>query len=64
MLLVQFGVQCSLEQMLEDGFYHADPRKMSFFTLSTSPRILNSLVQQANTLGSLDGRLSYPKRRC
>lgn len=23
-MLVQFGVQCSLEQMLEDGFYHAD----------------------------------------
>ena len=21
---MQFGVQCSLEQMLEDGFYHAD----------------------------------------
>lgn len=23
-LCLQYGVQCSLEQMLEDGFYHAD----------------------------------------
>ncbi len=23
--LVEVGVQCSLEQMLEEGFYHADP---------------------------------------
>ena len=23
--LVEVGVRCSLEQMLEEGFYHADP---------------------------------------
>eukprot|EP00951_Prasinocladus_malaysianus_P039673 scaffold446814_cov46-Prasinocladus_malaysianus.AAC.2 len=24
-LIGQIGVRCSLEQMLEEGFYHADP---------------------------------------
>lgn len=33
--LVDVGIRCSLEQMLEEGFYHADPHPGPLFELDS-----------------------------
>jgi len=46
--LVDIGVRCSLEQMLEEGFYHADPHQVCLFTRQALIDVLGNLMKLKN----------------
>ena len=43
--MVEIGVRCSLEQMLEEGYYHSDPHPGNLFKMDVA--------------NSADGKLAY-----
>lgn len=59
--LVEVGVRCSLEQMLEEGFYHAGPARRCWgSTAAALPAVLESALQSENACGTRQSRPPFP----
>jgi aarF domain-containing kinase len=61
--MVEIGVRCSLEQMLEEGYYHSDPHPGNLFKMKTGKLAYIDFGMMGEIEGSIR-RFDCPTWQC
>ena len=62
--MVEIGVRCSLEQMLEEGYYHSDPHPGNLFKMKTGKLAYIDFGMMGEIQGSIRRFDCSTRQRC